>query len=253
MHHPPVPTSPTRALAQADPAWGRSVEVFIAAAVRGLPPACSAPVLQLLRGGARVRARVALLGARASGVPDELAITVAAAAELLHVASLVHDDMLDGDSTRRGGPALHCTLGDGPALLVGHHLLGEALELGGQGLLAPYRRMVAAELDREASRTAGARERCGALFGWSCAEPARRDGRGGEVQVLVGELIGTLWQLRDDVCDGDLDPPLARAAADVLLSELSDTCMMLPVVPAREALLHLAATISSQLGPNGLP
>ena len=59
-------------------------------------------------GGNRVRARLALDTARILGLPETPSIAVAAASELLHNASLVHDDLQDGDTTRRGAT---CALG----------------------------------------------------------------------------------------------------------------------------------------------
>ncbi|SCC82727.1 Polyprenyl synthetase [Saliniramus fredricksonii] len=77
-------------------------------------------------GGNRVRARLALDTARILGLPEATNIAVAAASELLHNASLVHDDLQDGDTTRRGQPALWARFGAASALCAGDLLLSAA-------------------------------------------------------------------------------------------------------------------------------
>ena len=72
-------------------------------------------------GGARIRARLCLAAAAACGMDDpELAHAAAAAIEMLHCASLVHDDMpcFDDAATRRGRLAVHRAFGEPLALLA---------------------------------------------------------------------------------------------------------------------------------------
>lgn len=59
----------------------------------------------LAAGGKRIRARMALMAARTLGVSHENGVTWAAAVEILHNATLVHDDIQDGDGQRRGHPS----------------------------------------------------------------------------------------------------------------------------------------------------
>ena len=59
----------------------------------------------LAAGGKRIRARMALMAARTLGVSHENSVTWAAAVEILHNATLVHDDIQDGDGQRRGHPS----------------------------------------------------------------------------------------------------------------------------------------------------
>lgn len=76
----------------------------------------------LRRQGKRVRAALVLFAARAGrGVPAS-APKLAAAVEMLHMASLVHDDILDGAETRRNQPALHAEWGTHRAVLMGDWL-----------------------------------------------------------------------------------------------------------------------------------
>ncbi len=80
----------------------------------------------LSAGGARVRARLALHAGRALGRPEAESIAIAAACELLHNASLVHDDLQDRDELRRGQEAVWRRYGDAVAICVGDLLLSAA-------------------------------------------------------------------------------------------------------------------------------
>lgn len=85
----------------------------------------------LSHGGKMLRPIVALLIARLlnpKGACDE-AIKVAAATELLHNATLLHDDVADHSATRRGEPTLCSKIGAGAAVLVGDFWLARAMEL----------------------------------------------------------------------------------------------------------------------------
>ena len=84
------------------------------------------PLAEMLRthlqtGGRRTRAQLALLSAKALGVQD--AVAWAAACELLHNATLVHDDIQDGDRVRRGHPTLWATHGVAQAINSGDLML----------------------------------------------------------------------------------------------------------------------------------
>ena len=70
-------------------------------------------------GGKRTRPALALLGAEAVGADPMMAISAAAAIELFQTAALIHDDIADGGTTRRGKPCLHLTEGIGPAINAG--------------------------------------------------------------------------------------------------------------------------------------
>ena len=80
--------------------------------------------------GKRIRATLLLLLARsgAAGRSDR-AVRGAASIELLHLASLVHDDVIDQTGTRRGEPTVHALWGNRVAVLLGDYALAKALEL----------------------------------------------------------------------------------------------------------------------------
>src|SRR5688500_18080325 len=121
----------------------RSRERIDAALQSFLPDAGESPALlheamryAVLGGGKRLRPALAFASARACGAPEERAVPVAAAVELVHAYSLVHDDLpaMDDDRERRGRPTVHIKFGEDLAILAGDALLALAFEvLGGAG------------------------------------------------------------------------------------------------------------------------
>jgi len=92
-------------------------------------------------GGKRMRPAFLLLAARAVKSDQPLSdstISFAMAAELLHTATLVHDDLMDGSVLRRGHETINSRWGQGTALLLGDHLYLKAVEiLTGENILDP--------------------------------------------------------------------------------------------------------------------
>jgi len=82
----------------------------------------------LLAGGKRIRPVLALATANAVGLPRERVLPLAAAIELIHTYSLIHDDLpaMDDDDLRRGRPTLHVKHGEDVAILAGDALYAEA-------------------------------------------------------------------------------------------------------------------------------
>jgi geranylgeranyl diphosphate synthase type II len=85
----------------------------------------------LLAGGKRVRPVLALATARALGADPDRYLPVAAAIELIHTYSLIHDDLpaMDDDELRRGQPTSHVKYGEDVAILAGDGLFAEAIRL----------------------------------------------------------------------------------------------------------------------------
>jgi len=85
----------------------------------------------LLAGGKRIRPVLALATARAVGRPIEWVLPLAAALELIHTYSLIHDDLpaMDDDDLRRGRPTCHRAHGEDVAILAGDGLYAEAFAL----------------------------------------------------------------------------------------------------------------------------
>jgi geranylgeranyl diphosphate synthase type II len=85
----------------------------------------------LLAGGKRVRPVLALSTAHALGHDPSVVMPYAAALELIHTYSLIHDDLpaMDDDDLRRGKPTCHVAYGENVAILAGDALFAEALRL----------------------------------------------------------------------------------------------------------------------------
>ena len=85
----------------------------------------------LLAGGKRIRPVLALATAEALGEPSERVLPLAAAIELIHTYSLIHDDLpaMDDDDLRRGRPTCHVAYGEDVAILAGDGLFAEAIRV----------------------------------------------------------------------------------------------------------------------------
>ena len=117
---------------------------------------CQAARYSLLGGGKRVRAVLVLAVCELLGGDAEKAAHFAAAVEMLHCYSLIHDDLpcMDNDDFRRGRPSCHKAYGEATALLAGDALLTTAFECIGRAPLSDWAR---AEACRVLAYGAGAR------------------------------------------------------------------------------------------------
>jgi geranylgeranyl diphosphate synthase type I len=112
----------------------------------------------VLRGGKRLRGALVLLGCEAAGGPRDLAVNASLGCELLHAYLLIHDDFMDRDELRRGGPTLHVSLGQehgahlggSVALLLGSICQAWAHELVLSTKAEPARVLRAAQIFEEA-------------------------------------------------------------------------------------------------------
>ncbi len=171
-------------------------------------------------GGKRVRPVICLATAEAAGVEPERALPAAAAIELVHTFSLVHDDLpaLDNDEVRRGQPSTWARYGEAVAILAGDALLAEAFRLA----LSYQTPAVGRELARatlgmiggqylDITGTAPDEEtlhklKTGCLFYASVALPlwvADVPEREQKPWRAFGEELGLLFQIVDDILDGD--------------------------------------------------
>jgi geranylgeranyl diphosphate synthase type II len=171
-------------------------------------------------GGKRVRPVLCLAVAEANGASVDDALPAAAALELVHTFSLVHDDLpaMDDDDERRGRPSAHVAYGEGVALLAGDALLAEALRLAltyesedvARNLVDATLGMIGGQYRDIAGDNGDLEElhrlKTGRLFvaavrvGLDVAGVAR-DAQDG--WVAFGEDVGLLFQVVDDLLDGD--------------------------------------------------
>jgi geranylgeranyl diphosphate synthase, type II len=175
-------------------------------------------------GGHRIRPKLCISVALACGDRDPAAADSAAAAiEMLHCASLVHDDLpcFDDANLRRGLPSIHVAFGEPIAVLVGDTLIVTAFETVARGLAkAPHRigpmiRLIGAatgaphgicagqawESETAVPLTAYHRAKTGALFAAATAAGALAAGAQPEAWHVVGEKIGGAYQTADDIRD----------------------------------------------------
>jgi geranylgeranyl diphosphate synthase type II len=218
----------------ADDPLGQRIEAAMARAVAtldhaGAPPRLRAAVRHaLFPAGGRLRPRLTLSVARACGDGDpSLADAAAVAIELLHGASLVHDDLpaFDDARVRRGRPSVHAAFGEPLALLAGDGLIVLAFETlaaacGGSPRLAPLMAAVARgvgareglvagqawESEPEPDLAAYHRAKTAALFAAAAAAGAIAAGGDGPTWHRFGGLLGEAYQVADDIADRCGDP-----------------------------------------------
>lgn len=111
----------------------RKVEERIRAQSLGSNPDLTAALEHLLRsGGKRVRPTLTIIVGKMLGADPDRTITMAAAIELLHTATLVHDDLIDGSLLRRGIPTLNARWSPGATVLTGDYLFARAAKLAAE-------------------------------------------------------------------------------------------------------------------------
>ena len=112
-----------------EPFWSRTLS-FMKEALRSDVPLLDS-VNESVAGasGKMLRPMMSLLVARAIGTPNDDSCRYASACELLHNATLMHDDVADESSRRRGRPTVSALLGPSAAVLVGDFWLSKAVEL----------------------------------------------------------------------------------------------------------------------------
>jgi geranylgeranyl diphosphate synthase type II len=207
---------------------------------------------------------------------------MAAAIELLHCASLVHDDMpcFDDAELRRGQPTIHRAFGESTALLVGDALIVAAFETVAAVDGADAGRVVS--LVRLLARAAGSPHGLVAGQAWE-AEPslfvaasvgaAIAAGADGAAWAAVGERVGAAYQVADDLLDafGDdasVGKPLGRdealgrpnvalrlgcdGAVRRLRALADEACAAVPECPGAGTLRTILVQVSERLVPANL-
>lgn len=181
-------------------------------------------------GGKMLRARLTLKVGSATDAPRDTLRRAAAAVEMVHAASLLHDDVIDGGLLRRGVPSFWKKKSVSGAILLGDLLVCKAVQmldgiengrLGGM-LVRQAAEMCDAEAEQElvtggnakdpgfAGGCAGAswekgvsvaRRKTGSLFAFAAAATDGSDEKRGAALLEAGYRIGTAYQLADDLMD----------------------------------------------------
>ena len=194
------------------------------------PPGLAAAVrYAVFPGGARVRPSLCLAVAEACGDDEPgIADAVGAAIELMHCASLVHDDLpcFDNANTRRGKASVHMTFGEPLALLAGDALIVMAFDALAQGCahnphrLTPLLRTVIQGVGMPRGIVAGQaweseahidvahyhQSKTGALFVAATRAGAIAAGQAPAPWTALGEKLGAAYQAADDLMDAVSSP-----------------------------------------------
>jgi len=206
------------------------------------PPGLKAAVQHaVFPGGARIRPQICLAVAEACGEDrPEVTDAAAAAIELLHCASLVHDDLpcFDDSPLRRGRASVHHAFGERLAVLAGDALIVLAFQIIGRGAAAAPERLPALleiiagscgmpvgivagqawECEPEVALAEYQQSKTGSLFAAATMAGAAAAGAEAAPWHALGERIGNAYQVVDDILDvaGDaekLGKPLGQDEA----------------------------------------
>ncbi len=229
----------------------------------GVPPATDSAVHLLEAGGKRVRPLTVLLASACFGPPPPAARDVAVVAELIHLATLLHDDVVDDGLERRGRPTPRRVWGNAVSVLAGDLLLTHALERTAASappavltdLFGTLRRLVDGEVvqlrgrarldPREEIYFRIVRDKTASLFAWAARSGAVVAGAPADAVAALGEFgesVGLAFQLVDDVLDYAGDP---RATGKALLGDLVEGKLTLPLIRVLTAQPALAVDVDA--------
>jgi geranylgeranyl pyrophosphate synthase len=173
----------------------------------------------IMGSGKMLRSRLTLYLGNANGIQEAVLVNAAAAVDIIHGASLLHDDVIDGGILRRGAPTFWKKYGVNGAILLGDLLMFKALALLTsidradllQELIDRTGEVCRSEVEQELilRGAAGtwsdceqvARFKTGSLFAFAAVAGATKEP--GQVQALreAGYILGTAYQLADDLLD----------------------------------------------------
>jgi octaprenyl-diphosphate synthase len=184
-------------------------------------------------------------------------------AELVHLATLLHDDVIDDGQQRRGRTAPRRIWGNAVSVLAGDLLLTHALERTAAvapgpvmgDLLATLRRLVDGEIVQLRGRTSldlteetylrVVHDKTASLFAWAARAGASIAGAPAPAVAALGDFgarVGVAFQLVDDVLDYEGDP---RATGKALLADLLEGKLTLPLLRAVQARPALAQEVQA--------
>lgn len=177
--------------------------------------------LLITAGGKRIRPALTILTGRMLGAPQEAILYLAAAIELLHTATLVHDDLIDGSLLRRGMPTLNSRWTPGATVLTGDFIFARAAKMAAETNSVPVIKLFSHTLtvivDGEIAQLLGSRckadrasysqriyAKTASLFQTSAqaaAQVSPVDDDTVETMRRFGCEIGMAFQMIDDILD----------------------------------------------------
>ena len=231
------------------------VELTISSEMRS-----TAPEVELLLshsrglGGKRLRPALLLLAGKAVGTLSQSHVFAAAALEMIHLATLIHDDVLDDAKTRRHQKTVHAKFGTRPGVLLGDYLFTHSFSVGSKSesieavkMLAQASNLVCeGEIKQnawqsdftidEAAYLQMVSEKTGELCAAGCGIGAAISGANVEKTEAFksfGRDLGVAFQIIDDVLDlvGD-----AKTVGKTLGTDLQNRKVTLPVIHALSTL-----------------
>ncbi len=204
------------------------------------------------RQGKMMRPILVLLVAKELGAVNEAALKSAVTLELLHTASLVHDDIVDESNERRGQASTNQVYGNKAAVLLGDYLLSEALHYAGAtrniGIVSRVAHLGRTLSEGEIAQLWNIRndviseevyfriitDKTASLFA-TCAElGALSMGASPEFTETarrLGEIIGICFQIRDDIFDYYEDSAVGKPTGN----DMAEGKLTLPVIHALKA------------------
>ncbi len=221
-------------------------------------------------GGKRLRPALLLLSARFCGYRGEAAVRLGAVVEMIHSATLIHDDVIDGADTRRGRPSANARWGNHMSVLAGDWLYMQSFEMALRErnfrildiLIDLTQNMVEGELmqltklgrmdltEDEATELSFRKTAClfsgcmrlGAVLG-------QKDERAENAMVDYGRNAGLAFQLVDDLLDFTASP---TQLGKPVLSDLKEGKVTLPLIYAMQngdgSARRLVATVLEEKG-----
>ncbi len=206
----------------------------------------------LAAGGKRIRPTVGLLIGNMLGAPLEKLVNLGAAVELLHTATLVHDDLIDGSLLRRGAPTLNARWSPPATVLTGDFLFARAAKLAADTehlpLMKLFSETLATIVNGELTQMFASRglinrdnyykriyAKTASLFEMTARAAAMvspADDDAAEAMRDFGYGIGMAFQIVDDILDFDGDQ---HAVGKPLGSDLLNGLVTLPAIYYAEA------------------
>ncbi|WP_028455453.1 polyprenyl synthetase family protein [Chitinilyticum litopenaei] len=272
--------------------WMSDVQTRMEACLSAsLPPATQLPErlhdamrYSVLDGGKRVRPLLTFAAGLVADADADKLQYAAAAVEMIHAYSLVHDDMpaMDNDVLRRGKPTVHVAFGEASALLAGDALQAQAFDVlsarplaatpadqlkmvsllaraagslgmcGGQGvdLYSVGRELSLPELELMHILKTGALIRCAVLLGSYCGRPLSDDERAR--LDTYAKCVGLAFQVVDDILDCEADSAtLGKTAGKDAANNKPTYVSLLGLGGAKQKAADLKAEALNALAPFG--